>query len=109
MELSVDRKSLLYPMLTLVFQMPELVLLISAPTYVTAWPGGQARPLTSNLNPVPGMAVPNLAIVRLGSAGDVNFFNNSGSVTLLADVVGYFRGGTTVGLEPLVPARLLDM
>ena len=80
----------------------------TAPTYVTAWPGGQARPLTSNLNPVPGMAVPNLAIVRLGSAGDVNFFNNSGSVNLLADVVGYFRGGTTVGLEPLVPARLLD-
>ena len=78
------------------------------PTYVTAWPGGQARPLTSNLNPVPGMAVPNLAIIRLGSAGGVNFFNNSGSVNLLADVVGYFRGGTSVGLEPLVPARLLD-
>ena len=80
----------------------------TTPTYVTAWPGGQARPLTSNLNPVPGMAVPNLAIIRLGSAGDVNFFNNTGSVNLLADVVGYFRGGTSVGLEPLVPARLLD-
>ena len=80
----------------------------TTPTYVTAWPGGQARPLTSNLNPVPGMAVPNLAIIRLGSGGDVNFFNNSGSVNLLADVVGYFRGGTSVGLEPLVPARLLD-
>ena len=66
-------------------------------TYVTAWPGGQARPTTSNLNPVPGMAVPNLAIVRLGAAGDVNFFNNSGSVHLLADVVGYFRDGTSVG------------
>ncbi len=80
----------------------------TAPTYVTAWPGGQARPTTSNLNPVPGMAVPNLAIIRFGSAGDVNFFNNSGTVNLLADVVGYFRDGTSVGLAPLVPARLLD-
>ena len=77
-------------------------------TYVTAWPGGQDRPTTSNLNPVPGMAVPNLAIVRLGNAGDVNFFNNSGSVHLLADVVGYFRDGSSVGMAPLAPARLLD-
>jgi hypothetical protein len=80
----------------------------TAPTYVTAWPGGQPRPTTSNLNPVPGIAVPNLAIVRLGAAGNVSFFNNSGSVNLLADVVGYFRDGTSVGLAPLVPARLLD-
>ena len=80
----------------------------SAPTYVTAWPGGQPRPTTSNLNPVPGMAVPNLAIIRLGNAGDVNFFNNSGTVNLLADVVGYFRDGTSVGMAPLAPARLLD-
>src|SRR3954451_771453 len=77
-------------------------------TYVTAWPGGQDRPTTSNLNPVPGMAVPNLAIVRLGNAGDINFFNNSGSVDLLADVVGYFRDGSSVGMAPLAPARLLD-
>lgn len=80
----------------------------TVPTYVTAWPGGQQRPPTSNLNPVPGMAVPNLAIIKLGAGGDVNFFNNSGSVHLLADVVGYFRGGTDDGLEPLAPARLLD-
>ncbi len=72
----------------------------TSPTYVTAWPGGQPRPTTSNLNPVPGMAVPNLAIIRLGSAGDVNFFNNSGSVNVLADVVGYFRDGMSVGLAP---------
>ena len=77
-------------------------------TYVTAWPGGQTRPVASNLNPVPGMAVPNLAIIRLGTAGDVNFFNNTGNVHLLADVVGYFRDGTSVGMEPLAPARLLD-
>jgi len=77
-------------------------------TYVTAWPGGQAQPPTSNLNLGPGMAVPNLAIIRLGAAGNVSFFNMNGAVHLLADIVGYFRDGTTVGLEPLVPDRLLD-
>ena len=80
----------------------------TAASFVTAWPGGQPRPFTSNLNPVPGMAVPNLAIVRLGTAGDVNFFNNTGTVNLLADVVGYFRDGTSVGMAPLAPVRLLD-
>lgn len=77
-------------------------------TFVTAWPGGQMQPMTSNLNPVPGMAVPNLAIIRLGNAGDVNFFNNTGTVNLLADVVGYFRDGTSIGMAPLAPSRLLD-
>ena len=80
----------------------------TAPTYVTAWPGGQTQPTTSNLNPVPGVAVPNLAIVRLGISGDVNFYNNAGTVHLLADVVGYFRDGTSVGMAPLAPERLLD-
>ncbi|MBI4883266.1 MAG: DUF1501 domain-containing protein [Actinobacteria bacterium] len=80
----------------------------STPTFVTAWPSGQARPDTSNLNPVPGMAVPNLAVIRLGDTGGVNFFNFAGTVNLLADIVGYFREGTSVGLLPLTPARLLD-
>lgn len=78
------------------------------PTYVTAWPGGQVRPATSTLNLGPGGTVPNLAVVRLGSVGDVSFFNYGGTVHLLADIVGYFRAGTSVGLEPLVPDRLLD-
>jgi uncharacterized protein (DUF1501 family) len=80
----------------------------TSPTYVTAWPGGQPQPTTSNLNPVPGLAVPNLAIIRLGTAGDVSLYNNAGSVHLLGDVVGYFRDGSSVGMSPLAPARLLD-
>ncbi|HEX3087089.1 MAG TPA: DUF1501 domain-containing protein [Ilumatobacteraceae bacterium] len=80
----------------------------TSPTFVTAWPGGQPQPTTSNLNPVPGLAVPNLAIVRLGGAGDVSFYNNAGNVHLLGDVVGYFRDGSSVGMSPLAPARLLD-
>ena len=78
------------------------------PTFITAWQGGQVRPATSNLNIAPGIAVPNLAIVRLGSNGDVNFYNIFGSVHLIADIVGYFRDGTSGGMAPLVPDRLLD-
>ena len=50
----------------------------TAPTYVTVWPGGTARPVASNLNPVPGVAVPNLVVTQLGPAGSIGLFNNSG-------------------------------
>jgi hypothetical protein len=79
----------------------------TSPTYVTAWPTGQARPSTSNLNPVPGRAVPNIAVVRLGG-GKISLYNHVGSAHLLGDVVGYFTGGGDLGLVPLIPARLLD-
>ena len=81
----------------------------TAPTFVTAWPTGQTRPFTANLNPVPGMAVPNLVVVgRLGSGGALSLYNNSGSVHLVGDIVGYFDAASNVGLVALTPARLLD-
>ena len=79
----------------------------TAPTYVTAFPAGQARPATSNLNPVPGLVVPNMVTARLGG-GAVAFYNNSGSVHLVADLVGYYTVGDDSGLTALVPERLLD-
>lgn len=80
----------------------------SQATYVTAWPGNLVRPTTSNLNLTPGSAVPNLSITRLGTAGDINLFNAAGNVHLFGDIVGYFRDGNSVGMQPLVPDRLLD-
>lgn len=80
----------------------------TAPSFVTVWPSGQLRPFTANLNPVPGMAVPNLVVARLGGDGAAAFFNNSGSVHLVADVVGYFDPTSNGELDPLTPARLLD-
>ncbi|MBI5087784.1 MAG: DUF1501 domain-containing protein [Actinobacteria bacterium] len=78
------------------------------PTFVTVWPSGLGRPLASNLNPVPGRVVPNLVIVRLGSDGAIQMYNNSGSVDLVADLVGYFAPSSPNGLVPLSPARVLD-
>ena len=36
--------------------------------YVTAWSCDQARPATSNLNFVPGRAIPNMVVVRVSQA-----------------------------------------
>ena len=80
----------------------------TAPTFVTVSPTGQVRPFASNLNPVPGAAVPNLVVARVGAGGAIDLFNNSGSVHLVGDVVGWFTTTSTVGLEALPPARLLD-
>ena len=63
----------------------------SAAANATVWPSGLTRPMTSNLNYVPGQTVPNLVIVGIGSNGKVSLYNNAGSVDLIADVVGWFR------------------
>ena len=59
----------------------------SAGTYVTAWPTGETQPLASNLNLPPGRHSPNL--VKVGAAGKVSFYNDAGTVDLIADVAGW--------------------
>ncbi|MFN6120681.1 MAG: DUF1501 domain-containing protein [Actinomycetes bacterium] len=78
------------------------------PTFVTVHPSGGDRPVASNLNPVPGVATPNLVIARVGTGGSIDLFNNAGYVHLLADVVGWFVTSGDVGMSALAPARLLD-
>jgi len=81
-------------------------------TFVSVWPSGQTRPLTSSLNPRPGLgAVPAMVTTRVGADGSVQLFNNTGSVHLLADVIGWFgapgdNGGALYA--PLAPTRVLD-
>ncbi len=59
--------------------------------YLTAWPTGAAQPTASDLNWARGETVPNLVIVEIGSAGQVSFFNASGSADVIADVVGWYQ------------------
>jgi hypothetical protein len=87
----------------------------SAPSYLTVFPDGQSPPLASNLNFVPGQVVPNLVMVKLPTAGSetgkVRFYNNSGAVHVIADVVGYFDGdeSTEAGrFVPIDPVRFVD-
>jgi hypothetical protein len=59
---------------------------------------------TSNF--VPGQAVPNLVLAKLGQGGKVSIFNFTGSTNVIADVMGWFP--MTNSYQPLVPQRLLD-
>ncbi|MFE6835319.1 hypothetical protein ACFVFI_10860, partial [Streptomyces sp. NPDC057705] len=52
-------------------------------------PHGVARPNVSNLNYTAGQTVANLVVVPVVD-GRVTFFNNSGSVDVIADLNGYF-------------------
>ena len=59
-------------------------------TYVTVFPTDVERPVASNLNAAAGQVVPNMVIARLGGDGAAAIYNNSGTVDLVADVMGYF-------------------
>ncbi|GAA1140417.1 subtilase family serine protease [Kitasatospora gansuensis] len=78
--------------------------------YLTAWPSGQPRPVSSNLNWVPGQVVPNLVIVPVGANGKVSLFNGSGGrVDVIADVFGYFSADAAGGkFHNAGPKRLMD-
>lgn len=62
-------------------------------SFLTIWPSDVApRPLASNLNWVPGSPpTPNKVDVKVSVAdGKINLFNLTGTVFVLADVVGYY-------------------
>lgn len=58
--------------------------------WLAAWPAGEALPLVSNLNYVPGHTVPNLVVVKVGAGGKVNLYSSGGPVQVIADVAGWF-------------------
>ena len=63
----------------------------TAASYLSAYPTGATRPIVSDLNWIAGDTVPNLVVVKTGTSGDVNFYNNSGSVDIVVDEVGYYQ------------------
>ncbi len=82
----------------------------TAAGFVTVYPDGVTRPNTANLNFTAGETVPNLVVAPVGTDGKVDFYNNAGSVQIIADVSGWFASGSpgAGGLGALTPARLLD-
>lgn len=78
----------------------------TATSYLTVWPTGDTRPNASYLNHVAGQTVPNLVIVKVGTAGRVSLYNADGTAHLLADVSGWWGAGAE--FTPITPARLLD-
>ena len=72
--------------------------------YVTAYPCG-SRPNASNLNFVSNQTVPNAVIVPVSATGTVCFYV-FGQADLIADVNGWFEGGS--GFNALAPTRVFD-
>jgi Fibronectin type III domain len=81
----------------------------TATTYLAAYPAGTPRPVPfSNINVRAGQTVANLAITRISGSGRVSIYNQSGSVDIIADVVGYFSAAATSGHTATNPLRVLD-
>jgi hypothetical protein len=59
-------------------------------SHLSVYPGGSARPGASSLNFVKGQTIPNLVLVPLGPGNTVTFYNNAGTVNVIADLVGYY-------------------
>ncbi|MEV6680141.1 hypothetical protein AB0N09_25250 [Streptomyces erythrochromogenes] len=77
-------------------------------SYVSVYPDGTARTSASNLNFTAGQTIPNLVVVPVVN-GKVSFYNNAGSVDLIADVAGYYTtDGSGSTYKPVTPARLMD-
>ena len=85
----------------------------SARSFLTVFPQDAGRPLASNINFVAGQTVPNRVIVAVSALGEVSFYNQSGTVDVIADVGGWFTdssipsatGGEFVGVTP---TRIFD-
>lgn len=82
--------------------------------WLTVYPTGGTKPLASTVNFLPGRTTPNSTIVKTGTGGSVSVFNGStGTVDVLADLTGYWSGGTvdpTVAgsMNTLTPTRIVD-
>jgi hypothetical protein len=84
----------------------------AGPGFLTIFPSGTTRPTASNLNFVAGQTRANLATVRLGPDGKLNFYNGSnGTVDLVVDVAGNYIDGTPTAPGTFIavdPTRILD-
>jgi len=82
----------------------------TAVSFLTVFPKGTARPVTSNLNWTAGKTIANLVEVRLGTSREITFYNAAGLTHVVADLEGYFDvpSGTAGGQVALAPARITD-
>jgi murein DD-endopeptidase MepM/ murein hydrolase activator NlpD len=81
--------------------------------YLTVYPTGSARPLTSNLNFSAGQTLANRAIMGLGTGGKVTIFNGYGRSDVIVDVTGWFTDASATAdgsgqYHGLTPARVVD-
>jgi hypothetical protein len=61
----------------------------STTTFLTVFPG-PTRPFSSDLNPTFGSVQANLTVATLSSTGTLSVFNDTGSVDVVVDVLGWY-------------------
>lgn len=79
--------------------------------YITAYPDGTARPVSSSLDYPAGHTVANTLVVPVSANGKIDLFNASGTpVDLIADVEGYFSVDPAAdgAFVSVAPTRLYD-
>ena len=62
----------------------------TAPSFLTVYPDGVGRPNAANLNFTASQTIANLVSATIGGDGEVDIYNNQGSVNTIADVVGWY-------------------
>ena len=62
----------------------------TAPSYITVWPNGPAKPNASTVNFGAGQTIANLAMPALPNSGVIQIANNAGTVDVIGDATGYF-------------------
>jgi len=66
-------------------------------SYLTVFPADKPLPLSSNLNWIQNQPpTPNAVTATLSATGAVSFYNHTGMVDVLADVMGYYQGGGVI-------------
>lgn len=79
---------------------------------LTVWRAGDPQPATSTINENASAPVNNMAVVPIGTTGQVSIHQSSGATDLLADVVGYVTDSSNTSAagtySPVTPARIFD-
>ena len=80
----------------------------TAPTTVTAWAAGSAKPSSPSLNVAAGTTAAALAVAPLGANGMVSIANAAGTTELAVHVVGYYPLTSGQVFKPVRTLRLYD-
>jgi hypothetical protein len=83
------------------------------PSFLTVYPAGATMPVASNLNflaQVKNQAIANRVKIGIGTNGQIEVYNHSGTVNVDVDVDGYYTGAGGVGsyYVPITPIRVAD-
>ena len=81
----------------------------TGPSYLTAYPTGEAVPGTSTVNVPTGEVRANSAVVKVGTDGKVSIYNSTSQLDLVVDLTGWVDAGLAEGgFTSIEPVRALD-